>query len=270
MIFTALMGHLLLQRYLKFTQWIGVIIVSIGLLCTSIPSSYFDLNSISLFNQSNQLFNTPVDPYRGVILYDLYYSYPSHFWDSLLGTVLVLLSTVLISFNYIINDSIMRDGQSPVVIQTFSGIYTVGFCIIYSILYTIPNIQEIFFQLIEENQGNLNVIIVLYTFVTLNSFFHNYAFYAIIGEVGAVTFGLLQAVRAVGVFIGSAILFCPIQDFQCLTFPKILSTIFVMIGIFAFSYQNSRDNIINNVYLWITGNKNKGGKIIIDGFKSDV
>jgi len=136
----------------------------------------------------------------------------------------------------------MRDDQSPIVIQTLSGIYTVGFCIIYSIVYTIPNIHEIFLREVKDNQGNLTLIILLYSFVTLNSFFHNFAFYAIIGQVGAVTFGLLQAVRAVGVFFFSAALFCSTQSIQCLTIPKILSTFVVIIGILAFSYQNSNDN----------------------------
>jgi len=74
----------------------------------------------------------------------------------------------------------------------------------------------------------------------LSSFLHSWSFFYLMCNEGAVNTGILQALRAVMVFITSAILYCDEQESQCYTKFKFMSTCIVVFGVYCYAKVSPR------------------------------
>jgi len=79
----------------------------------------------------------------------------------------------------------------------------------------------------------------IYLCLILSSFGHSFAYYYLLSYVGAVSTGILQALRAISVFILSAYYFCSVDLSQCFTMWKGLSTLLVVSGVIGFSFATT-------------------------------
>ena len=116
------------------------------------------------------------------------------------------------------------------------GFGSLAFSLIYILLYTIPNIDELIISRIQSHNGNIPLIIICYLMLVIASLGHNIAYFRLLKSVGAVATGVLQALRAISVFGTSALLFCSFDPSQCYNTYKGIATALVAVGVIFFSY----------------------------------
>jgi hypothetical protein len=59
---------------------------------------------------------------------------------------------------------------------------------------------------------------------------HAASFFALLSTLGAVSAALMRGLQTVAVFVSSALLFCAVEETQCITPVKMTSIIFVLAG----------------------------------------
>ena len=94
---------------------------------------------------------------------------------------------------------------------------------------------------IERNGEDFALIALLYMGLTLSSFLHNWAHFFLLRSTGAVSTGVLQALRSIGVFVVSSLLFCDQYATQCMTSLKTIACLLVSAGVLmVLTPQNSQ------------------------------
>jgi len=111
---------------------------------------------------------------------------------------------------------------------------------------------------IEAHGGNGGRIILFYLLLILAGFIHNSIYYTLVSSTGAgntsffsffwltietkkndeliiVSTGILQAIRAIVVFVSSAYFFCSLETSQCFNLYKGISVVVVSLGTIAYS-----------------------------------
>lgn len=88
-----------------------------------------------------------------------------------------------------------------------------------------------------ESAGRLSLGAVAgwYCVVVASNAGHALAYYRLMGQTDSVTTGLMASLRAVGVFVVSAILFCSQQESQCLTLGRAAAAALVVGGVMVYS-----------------------------------
>ena len=82
---------------------------------------------------------------------------------------------------------------------------------------------------------SLGAVAGWYCVVVASNAGHALAYYRIMGQTDSVTTGLMASLRAVGVFLVSALLFCAQQESQCLTLPRAAAAALVVGGVMVYS-----------------------------------
>ena len=90
----------------------------------------------------------------------------------------------------------------------------------------------------------LKIILGLMT-LTIISCVHAASFFKLLKNLGAVASALLKGVQAVVVVLLSAVLYCPFESSQCLTWSKFISMMIVISGVFGYGL-GSRKNLTNS------------------------
>merc|ERR1712176_1576565 len=121
------------------------------------------------------------------------------------------------------------------------GCYKMGFyglivVCLYILFNVIPNWNTIFIHEITTHNGSGIIIIISYFWIFVSNFLHNWSYFILLHNAGAVSTGINQALRAVGVFVISAICFCHLQESQCFNSFKFLSLIIVIIGVLRYAF----------------------------------
>lgn len=148
----------------------------------------------------------------------------------------MLFGTVLIALAYVLDSKIIDEyGISGENLCCYTGIYSTLLTLLYIAFYTIPNWDQLIAIEVQEKGGDWTMIAVVFIGLCFCALAHNLAYFAIVGEVGSVTAGVLQALRAVVVFLVSAVLYCSLHSEQCFTFGKALSCLIVIGGVFFFT-----------------------------------
>jgi len=202
-IISALLSRVVLGRELNYSQWIAVVVVSFGL-------------SISVAGVNTPSTNT-----------------------QLLGIFVTLLSTTIYSCNYVFIEKTLATNINGQSLQYTAGCLSVCLCSLYVFIFTAPNWDTLLTMNIQQANGgrggNLTIILSSYAMISLSALGHSWAFYKLLVEVGCVSTGLLQSLRAVVVFFVSSALFCSVQEIQCLTPAKVLSSLIVVSGTIFYS-----------------------------------
>jgi len=199
-IFTALLSRIVLDKKLNFVQWFAILFVTLGL-------------AVSTIGKIDTGAQVP-----------------------LLGIALTLCATGVNSASYVTADYLVSLPQSISTqkLASVSGGFGFAICLVYQLLYTLPNWETLFVQPVTEKNGNHSDILFAYLVLMISSLGHSWSYYGLIASVGSVGTGILQSLRAVLVFFISDFYYCSTAPEQCISRPKIVSTCLVIFGILIF------------------------------------
>ncbi|GIQ79407.1 hypothetical protein KIPB_000052 [Kipferlia bialata] len=159
----------------------------------------------------------------------------------LAGCVVTLIGTILHSGIYFIAEAVLRrPDQRPLHPQRYCGLvglFDVLWLSLYVLIYTVPRWQELVTDPITEAGSHYTAIWLLYLMLTVDDSVHSGSFYPMLGVVGSVSMAVFKTVASVGVFLGSALFFCSIDQTECLTGYKIASLVVVIIGVVGYSVK---------------------------------
>eukprot|EP00753_Platysulcus_tardus_P016943 PLAT6141.1.p1 GENE.PLAT6141.1~~PLAT6141.1.p1 ORF type:complete len:450 (+),score=119.26 PLAT6141.1:26-1375(+) len=161
--------------------------------------------------------------------------------DVLAGIFVTLLSALLYGGSYVLGEYMMAlpGTPSPKLLCVRVGSYSLAVVGAYIVAYTIPNWHTLLGEPVQAAHGRLSSILLGYAAVVLSQLAHNVTYYMLLGSVGAVATGLLQAARAIGVFALSSALFCSAQASQCYTWQRAAATVVVVSGILLYSFAKA-------------------------------
>ncbi|KXN69039.1 hypothetical protein CONCODRAFT_8623 [Conidiobolus coronatus NRRL 28638] len=88
-----------------------------------------------------------------------------------------------------------------------------------------------------ENESLIGAFVIGFITLVLSALFHNLAYFFLMDTTGAVSIGVLLALKTVGVFVMSGFLFCGTDPSQCLNPGKFTSLIIVVLGVLIFTFS---------------------------------
>merc|ERR1719219_3186938 len=90
-------------------------------------------------------------------------------------------------------------------------------------------------QSIKNMEGSPSTVVWSYAWTCVANFRHNLTYFMLLGSSGSVSTGINQSLRAVCVFVISAVCFCDIQQSQCFNSYKFLSLVVVIGGVLRYA-----------------------------------
>jgi len=195
---------------------VGSIVVLIGSLLHSLMFVLSDMSMMSIMHQLNHmesnLFSNPECSSKNSIEMDGKDKdkdgIPGEIWSCCLGTLEVVFMMVWVAFGILLSGF---DDEDTRLDTEEDGIQYNG---------------------IDYNRF-LKVMLGLMTLTTV-SCLHAASFFKLLKNLGAVASALLKGVQAVVVVMLSAILYCPLESSQCLTWSKFFSMMIVILGVFGY------------------------------------
>jgi hypothetical protein len=138
---------------------------------------------------------------------------------------------------------------SPPRAQAVSARVGGGICLVlgaYALVAVVPRMGEVAARVTEVGILTPQQVALGYGVMLLSAVAHSITYFQLMGQAGAVTTSIMQAARAVGVFIVSALLLCSskgawqivpalAQESQCFTFVRGVTTLLVCVGILVYS-----------------------------------
>eukprot|EP00768_Dysnectes_brevis_P005880 gnl/Dysnectes_brevis/4425_a5944_1005.p1 GENE.gnl/Dysnectes_brevis/4425_a5944_1005~~gnl/Dysnectes_brevis/4425_a5944_1005.p1 ORF type:complete len:353 (-),score=91.05 gnl/Dysnectes_brevis/4425_a5944_1005:37-1095(-) len=207
-IWTAIGSFFLLGRKLDYTQWICIAVVTVGL-CFS---------GLDALNQPGN--------------------------DMIIGSIITLVGTILHAGTYFCAEALLRRPDQrdlhPQRLCGLVGIFDIVWLSLYVLIYTVPRWQELVVDPIVDAGSRWTEIAILYVLLTLVDALHAGFFYNMIGVVGSVSMAVFKTVASVGVFIGSALIFCGVDQSECMNVYKVVSLFTVCGGVVGYSVFTAR------------------------------
>ena len=231
-IVTATFRHFLLpNKKLTVQQWFACCIVTFGLLLSGFG------NGTNSKHQHAAAHSSIAD--------SIYLAFRSLLWP--------LITTILYAIEYVLIEMLLQGKNAPSDNELCykMGFYGLIVVCCYIVCNVVPQWNNVFIHEIFVHNGSGRVIVVCYAFIFLSNFMHNWTYFMLLHASGAVSTGINQAVRAVGVFVISGICFCELQEAQCFNSFKFLSLIIVTIGVlrYAFITAMSQRNKSKELYM---------------------
>lgn len=213
-LFTALLSKFFLSRSPQPKQWLALLLIFLGLAFSALGGAQKPKSASVATDASSTTTST------------------------MIGIFLTLLCAVTYSSSYITVEWFLQDASDPPSerdLQGYSGLCGLSIILLYTTVHTIPNWNHLVTDNIAAKHGSPTRVLVDYIIVALSGFFHSVSYYKLVGSVGAVSTGVLQALRAVSVFGLSSLAFCGDHPEQCVNGPKIVSMIVVAAGLIGYS-----------------------------------
>ncbi|EGG23300.1 hypothetical protein DFA_05432 [Cavenderia fasciculata] len=210
-IFGALLSKFVLKKHLSTGKWLSILTIVVGLcICVYKPS-----------HPSTTTIDTPTDQYSNL--------------RSFVGVLFVLFAAFVFSASNIFSEYVIKEYEvSPFQFASRYGYYSVMCVLTYIGTATFYNRKEWVIEPILESQSSGFYIFVLFAILSLGSVFRSSSVFTLLSTYGTVTVGVLYAIQSIVVFGTSAIFLCdpldPIRKVQCITTPKLLGSIIVIIG----------------------------------------
>ncbi|KAI9297555.1 hypothetical protein K502DRAFT_323246 [Neoconidiobolus thromboides FSU 785] len=217
--FIALLSRFVLNRTLNFLQWWGILAIFVGL-----------------------TFNTFVSHITSTIQFEV---------DSnMIGILLTTSGIFLYAGCYVYTEKLLSkpNPPPPILVCQWTGIYGIIVCVFFHLFYSLPSryskLSVLFSAaysqtgtILEQEQASVSLSQGIGGFIllTLSALAHNSSYYILISSSGAVSTGIIQALRTVGVLVCSAFLYCGHDPHQCLSPAKFGSAFIVVLGVFIFS-----------------------------------
>jgi len=208
--FTALLSKAFLGKSPSALQWSGIFAIAAGLCLTSHGSAPAHLQTDT-----------------GLVL---------------MGIGITLVGCVGYASTYVMVESILSRGNSiePQRLCVCVGAFGTLVHLAYMSSYTFPYFDQLIMQNIAAKGGDLKTVLVLYSTLVLSAFIHNWNYFFLLRHSGAVTTGVISALRAIGVFIVSGWLFCNDHASQCMTMQKSIAACVVAGGVLLYSFGKGR------------------------------
>lgn len=208
--FTALLSKAFLGKTPSRIQWLGIFAIASGLCLTSHGSAPAHLQTDA-----------------GLVL---------------LGIGITLVGCVGYASVYVTVESILSKGNSiePQRLCVRVGLFGTLVHLLYMSGYTFPYFDELILKNITAHGGDLNTVAILYLTLVLSAFIHNWNYFFLLRYSGAVTTGVISALRAIGVFIVSGWLFCADHSSQCMTTQKSFAALVVASGVLLYSFGKKK------------------------------
>jgi len=200
-VWTAVLSRFLLDRSMSCVQWLGVVLVFLGLTITG-------FTSVSLGPQ---------------VLH---------------GAALVTVGSALHAFMYVMSEQIMNTPNSKVSARRYCAVYgSVACCgyFVWQVAYTRHHFEGLVLKPMEVADtsvgyaGTVFLAIAVVSLIHSVTFFHTVKFF----PGGATSAGIMKALQAVLVFIATSVAFCGHLGGRemCFTFGKFISLIVVVVGL---------------------------------------
>jgi len=162
----------------------------------------------------------------------------------LLGVCASLGAAVVYGTVYALAECLMSDAHppKPAVVATYVGLGVTGTLGSFILVAVVPHWDEVASSVALANVLSWGGIILCFLAMMISALCHAIVYYSLLPAVGAATVGLLNAGRAVGVFVFSGIVFCSWQTVQCFTWARGVATVVVIGGIVVFTYGKALKN----------------------------
>lgn len=212
--FAALLSRIFLKHKLTWTQLTGIYVLFLGLVVASLDIRIlWDEDEVSSYN-------TLADELKVLI-----------------GIGVTLAGCVGYAGSYVLNEYILLIAPSlaPKRLCALVGLWG---CILlsgYLAAYTLPNWEAAVAEPMRTRGASTEFIGWLYFGLTASSFLHNLSYFNLLRLTGAVSTGVLTALRTIGVFLASGWLFCDTAPVQCLTSQKLLAVMIICAGVIAYA-----------------------------------
>jgi drug/metabolite transporter (DMT)-like permease len=200
-VFTALFAVLLLKRQLKWNQWLGVVVVTVGL--AVITASMHS---------------------EGRVIFD--------------GILFVLSGTVIHCFGYIIIEYALVHSADPVAPEFLCavlGMTCAALNVLWQFVYTIPRFESIVLDNVTAHHGNSRTIMAAYLALTIAGCVNSTCLFRLLHRAGSATTGIIKGLQSVLTFVTSHYAFCRTQPAQCFTPVKGASLVIVLCGVILYS-----------------------------------
>jgi len=219
LIVTATLRHIFLNRRLSFQQWVSCIIVTSGLFL-----SCLGLNT-NRHPQVDDVFALEAGLKSG--------DSTSSIWTLLLPIV----STCAYAIEYVMIEKYgtLPGAVGPREMCVKCGCFGTAVFTLYVFIFVIPRWDELMINSINEMGGNPTTVIWSYIWTCAANLGHNFTYFILLDCSGAVSTGINQSLRAVFVFVISAVCFCHIQQSQCFNSYKFLSLLVVIGGVLRYA-----------------------------------
>lgn len=209
-IWAAIFSRCLLNHELMWQQWLGVVVVVLGLSLTAL-----DRSGTSTSNE---------------------------FIEGKIGICLIVIGSVLHALTWVLIEKWTKyatERIAPEVMCTLMGLFGGFMYLLWQVVYTIPNYQTLIIDVIAAHNGRISVIATAYIFLIFVSFLHALTFYWLLGQVGCVDAGIMKGCQSVAVFVISHFAFCSVQASQCFTSHKATALVIVIVGVLIYGQFSS-------------------------------
>ena len=209
--FTALFSTCLLGKSHSAAQWFGILAIAFGLALTS---------------------------------HDSVPDHPEHGSTFVVGILVTLMGCIGYACSYVANEAILSFKAGTAIVPqrlcVLVGLYGTLLHLLYIGIFILPHWEEKVVKRIEAAGATFLFCGLLYGAQVLSALIHNVAYFHLLCHTGAVSTGVLTALRAVGVFFASGFLFCEIHTTQCLTVYKCAAAFAVAAGTLIYSFGSTQ------------------------------
>mmetsp|Transcript_19473 Transcript_19473/g.49892 ORF Transcript_19473/g.49892 Transcript_19473/m.49892 type:complete len:224 (-) Transcript_19473:552-1223(-) len=213
------MSKFFLHKSLTPMQWFSLLVIMAGLASTELLKSSFSSGDI------------PHEDFSG---------------EKALGILCTFVATLVFSCVYIgaehvLNKSSTKPSERQVCY--LMGGYGTALLLLYILFYTLPNWDHLVDAAVSKNGGNYSQAFGVLGLLVLFSLLQHLAYFYLLKNAGAVTTGVIQALRAVCVFVTSSVLYCSSDPSQCISAPKGFATIIVATGVLLYSFGANKKKV---------------------------
>ncbi|KAL8424881.1 hypothetical protein Efla_003000 [Eimeria flavescens] len=151
-----------------------------------------------------------------------------------LGMLLSLAAAVLQGLTFVLNERFLDDRKEP--ISGLNLVFMMGsisslLLLIWTCVWTLPQLDSLLLSRVRAQGGDLRTIALLLSLLLLCGLLHSATMWYIILRLGAVTSGALKGCKAAAVIALSHILFCSVQETQCVDMRKGLAAVLCIGGV---------------------------------------
>mmetsp|Transcript_13625 Transcript_13625/g.26310 ORF Transcript_13625/g.26310 Transcript_13625/m.26310 type:complete len:347 (-) Transcript_13625:127-1167(-) len=163
-----------------------------------------------------------------------------------LGIICVLLGTVLHAAAYVFNERVIKTHNvSPFVLCSQMGAVEASLLAIYNLgLITVYGSDFLYLDSIRATGTSSSDVAIGYLALMFMDSLHALSFFAMLGQLGAVTTGVLKSLLAVSVFSFAAIFFCDKEATQCFSVMKAASLLVVLFGSAAYRISTDQARVM--------------------------
>ncbi|GBG30914.1 Hypothetical Protein FCC1311_071352 [Hondaea fermentalgiana] len=199
---TAVLSWLLGQELLS-GQWLGIAFVTLGLIMNGLGV----LDAAGSASQAEAM----------------------HIF---IGVVCVLVGTVLHAAAYVYNERVIKRSRvSPFELCSQVGGVETALILGYNLALTfVYDFNTLYVDAVADKGASYASVALAYSALVAVNSLHSLSFFAMLGQLGAVTTGVLKSLLAVSVFFFAAVLFCDKQATQCFSSFKAASMLVVLFG----------------------------------------